>query len=155
MTQGHTTHQRTITMLVVHCTAGHSRETVESIMAGFRRHGWRTPGYHYVIDAAGTAHRLLDERRIANGVKGHNRHAIHIAYTGGIDSRGHATDNRTPAQRSAMTRLLARLKAQYPRAIILGHRDLSPDLDGDGRITPGEWIKECPCFDAAREYATL
>ena len=65
MTQGHTTHPRTITMLVVHCTAGHSRETVESIMAGFRRHGWRNPGYHYVIDAAGTAHRLLDERRIA------------------------------------------------------------------------------------------
>ena len=32
---------------------------------------------------------------------------------------------------------------------LCGHRDLSPDLNGNGEIEPEEWIKECPCFDAA------
>ncbi|MDA5624327.1 N-acetylmuramoyl-L-alanine amidase, partial [Pasteurella multocida] len=31
--------------------------------------------------------------------------------------------------------------------VICGHRDLSPDLNGDGTITPNEWLKDCPCFD--------
>ena len=24
---------------------------------------------------------------------------------------------------------------------------LSPDRNGDGRISPEEWVKECPCFE--------
>jgi hypothetical protein len=35
---------------------------------------------------------------------------------------------------------------------IIGHRDLSPDLDGDGIVEPNEFIKQCPCFDAKVEY---
>jgi N-acetylmuramoyl-L-alanine amidase len=30
---------------------------------------------------------------------------------------------------------------------VCGHRDLSPDLNGDGEIEPEEWIKACPCFE--------
>lgn len=32
---------------------------------------------------------------------------------------------------------------------VCGHRDLSPDLDGDGLIEPHEWLKTCPGFDVA------
>lgn len=28
-----------------------------------------------------------------------------------------------------------------------GHRDFSPDLNGDGVITRNEWLKTCPSFD--------
>ena len=38
--------------------------------------------------------------------------------------------------------------AKYPKATVLGHRDLSPDRDGDGIVEPHEWRKACPCFDA-------
>jgi N-acetylmuramoyl-L-alanine amidase len=38
---------------------------------------------------------------------------------------------------------------------IVGHRDLSPDLDGDGIVEPQEWIKQCPCFDAKEEYKDI
>jgi len=38
---------------------------------------------------------------------------------------------------------------------VKGHRDFSPDKDGDGKITQREWIKECPCFDAIPEYADV
>ena len=35
---------------------------------------------------------------------------------------------------------------------VLGHRDTSPDLDGDGIVEPEEWTKMCPCFDVRAEY---
>ena len=41
--------------------------------------------------------------------------------------------------------------ADYPIREIVGHRDLSPDLDGDGVVEPEEWVKQCPCFDVASE----
>ncbi|MCT8703246.1 N-acetylmuramoyl-L-alanine amidase, partial [Glaesserella parasuis] len=44
-------------------------------------------------------------------------------------------------------RLLRELEAKYPNAKIYGHRDLSPDRNGDGTIAPNEWVKDCPCFD--------
>ena len=39
---------------------------------------------------------------------------------------------------------------KYPNAEVLGHRDLSPDLDKDGIVEPYEWVKSCPCFDVAK-----
>lgn len=30
---------------------------------------------------------------------------------------------------------------------IIGHRDLSPDKNGDGKITSIDWLKTCPGFD--------
>ena len=30
--------------------------------------------------------------------------------------------------------------------------NLSPDLNGNGEIEPEEWIKQCPCFDVAKEF---
>ena len=35
---------------------------------------------------------------------------------------------------------------------VLGHRDPSPDLDGDGIVDPEEWTKLCPCFAVGSEY---
>ena len=33
-----------------------------------------------------------------------------------------------------------------------GHRDLSPDSNGNGEIEPEEWIKQCPCFEVKAEF---
>jgi len=30
---------------------------------------------------------------------------------------------------------------------VYGHRELSPDLNGNGIVEPNEWIKQCPCYD--------
>jgi hypothetical protein len=35
------------------------------------------------------------------------------------------------------------------RISIKGHRDYSPDLNGDGQITRNEWIKDCPNFSVS------
>ena len=82
----------------------------------------------------------------------YHSHSIGICYEGGLDVRGRAKDTRTPEQRSALRLLVHQLLKRFRNNVrICGHRDLSPDLNGDGVIEPEEWIKECPCFEVSRE----
>ena len=146
---------RTIKRIFVHCTATTATATVGSITAAFSQRGWRNPGYHYLISADGTVTQLLGDSGIANGVKGYNRTAIHVAYIGGIDSKGQPIDSRTPSQKQALTTLLTTLRQRYPKAQIMGHRDISPDTNGNGKVDSWERIKECPCFNAIDEYSNI
>lgn len=141
---------RTIKYIVLHCTATAQTATVDSIRKFWRDvKGWKNVGYHWVIKADGEAVKLAEISAVTNGVKGHNANAIHIAYIGGIE-KGKAVDNRTVEQKATQVRLLTELKKKFPNAKILGHRDLSPDLNADGVISPHEWTKECPSFDVAQ-----
>lgn len=146
---------RGIKRIFVHCTAGSQRQTVADLQAEFKRKGWKNPGYHYVIQADGTVKQLLGEQFVSNGVKGYNSTSVNVAYMGGIDADGKAVDNRTDAQRASLLTLLKELKGRYPKAEILGHRDISPDTNGNGIVDPWERIKECPCFNARDEYKDL
>lgn len=85
-------------------------------------------------------------------MKGFNAHSIGLCYEGGLDCRGHPADTRTPAQRATLRQLVTDLELRFPGCRVCGHRDLSPDLNGNGEIEPEEWIKQCPCFDASREF---
>lgn len=89
---------------------------------------------------------------MSNGVQGYNSTSINVAYIGGIDSKGKAVDNRTDAQKASLKKLLKELRGRYPKAQILGHRDISPDTNHNGKVDSWERIKECPCFDAMIEY---
>ena len=88
-------------------------------------------------------------------MKGWNSKLINIAYIGGIDEKGKPVDNRTEAQKKSLVSLLKLLRKSYPDAIIQGHRDFSPDLNHDGKITSNEWVKACPCFYAKEEYKDI
>ena len=72
-------------------------------------------------------------------------------YKGGKDGK----DSRTPEQKETLKNLVKEYKKKYPKATVLGHRDLSPDLNKDGKITPNEWVKICPCFSAITEYKNI
>ena len=87
--------------------------------------------------------------------RGYNRKSIGVCYEGGLLSDGTPSDTRTLEQRGALVLLLRMLRRCYPQARIVGHRDLSPDLNGDGKISPNEWTKLCPCFDAKEAYDQL
>ena len=106
-----------------------------------RRKGWVNPGYHYVVSPDGKITQLLDEDKVSNGVRGYNSETINVAYIGGIDTNGKPTDNRTDAQKASLRSLLKMLHKKYPTAVIQGHRDFSPDLNKDGKITSNEWMK--------------
>jgi N-acetyl-anhydromuramyl-L-alanine amidase AmpD len=129
---------------------------MESLKAEFKQKGWKNPGYHWVIFPNGKIVQMLSEEQVANGVKGYNEHSIHVAWVGGIDStHPKGIDNRTKNQKQALFDLLTKLKLRYRNAQIMGHRDISPDLNHNDVVDPWERIKECPCFDAMIEYMDI
>ncbi|MEI9909784.1 MAG: N-acetylmuramoyl-L-alanine amidase [Bacteroidota bacterium] len=139
---------REIKYLVVHCTATPVTATIESIRRYWKEVlKWKNPGYHYIIKRDGTIESINAEENISNGVAGYNKNAIHISYIGGISENGKPFDNRTDEQKQAMFDKLTEFAKKYPEAIILGHRDFSPDKNGNGIIEYFEWIKGCPAFD--------
>lgn len=147
---------REITHIVVHCSGGSQDATVENIKKYWKEKlGWKQVGYHYIIEPNGKETQLLSIAVPSNGVKGKNAHIVNVCYIGGIDKFGKAVDNRTPQQKEKLLTRLKALKAVFPKAKIVGHRDLSPDLDKDGVIEKHEWIKWCPCFDAVAEYKSI
>lgn len=148
---------RLINLLVVHCSASPNgrRVTSEEIDAwhaarGFHRDprliGYNEPflkhiGYHYVIYAEGPARIGRGEQEVGAHVQGHNANSIGICMVG--------TDAFSPAQWLSLRGLLQGLLKRYPDAAVRGHRDLSPDRNGDGVVQPGEWLKTCPGFDVS------
>lgn len=146
---------RNIKYIAVHCTASSQSWGKMELEQEFKRKGWKNPGYHFVVLKDGRIIQMLEEEKVSNGVKGFNSVSINVAYVGGIDANGKATDNRTQEQKYSLRSLLRILKQKYPKAVIQGHRDFSPDKNGDGKISPSEWIKMCPCFNAKDEYAKL
>lgn len=149
--------KRTITDIVVHCTAtrGWQDFDVEAIRRMHRANGWSDIGYHYIVRLDGTIEAGRDVDIIGAHVEGHNSHSIGIAYVGGLNNNGKATDTRTENQKAALRTLLRDLRELYPKAVIKGHRDYSTDKNGNGIVEPSEWVKECPCLDAKTEYIKL
>lgn len=144
--------KRKITHIFVHCTATLPTATVESIQQGWRNIGWKNPGYHYIIKADGTIVSLQPEGKAANGVKGYNAHAIHVAYIGGLRMLNGTKiyeDTRTLEQIMSLPLILRELRGRYPKAVILGHRSIW------GEYTPEKWHKQCPCFNALKAYADI
>ena len=145
---------RKIKEIIIHCSATKENKdyTVADIDRWHRARGFRKIGYHFVIYRNGDIHVGRSLSEIGAHCKGHNAHSIGICYEGGLDAKGCPKDTRTPEQRSAMHLLVAQLLKRFKNNVcICGHRDLSPDLNGDGVIEPEEWIKECPCFEVRKE----
>lgn len=135
---------RTINEIIVHCSATPDGKdyTVEDIDRWHRQKGWDCIGYHYVIYRDGSIHGGRSEEKIGAHCVGHNRNSIGVCYIGGLATDGKTPkDTRTPAQKTALVKLLRILKQRYPKATIHGHRDFAK--------------KACPSFDATKEYAGL
>ncbi len=136
--------QRQVNLIVVHCTGAPQNQSVETIQNFWKNTlRWKSPGYHKIILPDGKVVQLATPEQITNGVKGFNLKAYHISWIGGQNG----IDNRTEAQKIALENEVRNAKEIFPNAEIVGHRDLSPDLNGDGIITPDEWTKLCPSFE--------
>lgn len=143
---------RTIRKIVVHCAATPATSDIgrKEIDRWHRQRGFLCIGYHYVIRRDGTVEEGRAEDRAGAHVEGHNRDSIGVCLVGGLAADGkHGEDNFTPAQYVSLHAVLRGLHGRYPKAAVMGHRDLSPDRNKDGRITRNEWTKECPSFDVA------
>lgn len=151
-----------IKKIVIHCSATangkpltnfkdiHAPQRIDQMHAerGFKRseeHRQRfnshlkSIGYHFILDVYGAIETGRSPNEMGAHVKGHNQDSLGICLVG--------TDKFTKSQWQGLKNLILELKKTYPHAEIIGHRDLSPDLDGDGIIEPHEWVKLCPCFE--------
>lgn len=133
---------RNINEIIIHCTATPYGRDVSAteIDAWHRERGFAGIGYHFVVRLDGTLQvgRPLD--KAGAHCKGHNAHSIGIAYVGGLDVNGKPADTRTEEQKIVLQSLVCFLCSMHPSIKqIRGHRDYSN--------------KECPCFDAQKEYS--
>lgn len=136
--------KRKITEIIVHCSATSEGRnfTTEDITRWHKAQGWVTIGYHYVVHLDGSVHAGRSMDLAGAHCYGHNKESIGVCYIGGLAADGRTPkDTRTPEQRAALRKLLADLRAKFPKARIYGHRDFA--------------AKACPCFDAKAEYADL
>ncbi|MBQ8989293.1 MAG: N-acetylmuramoyl-L-alanine amidase [Prevotella sp.] len=137
---------RTITMLIIHCSAVRPDQTSSAaqIDTWHRKQGFHLGiGYHYVVRRNGAIEPGRPEWMVGAHCKNHNAHSLGICYEGGLNIRGQPADTRTEAQKAALRWLLRQLHRAYPKALIIGHHDLNPH-------------KACPCIEnVAREYADL
>lgn len=165
-----------IDLIVLHCSAtpngrpiGAGAQTAIDVIdrwhqaRGFQRgtaarsaFNWRLAhvGYHWVIDLDGTAWTGRHPSEVGAHVAGFNGNSLGICLVGGAE----ADARFTPQQWTTLRRLvreqcaehrLAARRPLYPRrgGGVCGHRDLSPDADGDGQVERHEWLKTCPGFD--------
>lgn len=131
---------RDIDKIIVHCSATPECRDISAatIDKWHKERGWSGIGYHFVVKLDGTIEygRMVD--KVGAHCKGHNKSSIGICYIGGCDSDMNAKDTRTPQQIASMLELIRILKKMHPGVEVFGHRDFS--------------TKECPSFDAKKEY---
>ena len=145
--------EREINLIVIHCTA--TRENVDftqkDLLRCHRARGMTMVGYHFYIRKDGFIWSTRPLENIGAHARGFNAHSIGVAYEGGLNAEGQPADTRTQKQKYSMRALIRTLQKDFPGARVCGHRDLSPDLNGNGVIEPTEWLKQCPCFDVATD----
>lgn len=136
--------KRRIDYIVVHSTATHEGQdfTVEQIRRTHKAKGWGDIGYHYVVYRDGTLHLGRDVDLAGVHARNYNAHSIGIVYVGGCEkTSSKAKDTRTQAQKATLRETLEKLRALYPKAKIVGHKNLNATA--------------CPSFDAKTEYRDI
>lgn len=98
-------------------------------------------GYHKLVHLDGSVSLGRDPSEIGAHVTGHNANTLGFCYVGGITKTGKSKDTRTAAQKKTMLALTRDAVGNFGLKKISGHRQYA--------------AKDCPCFDAAAEYAHL
>jgi len=141
---------RKINLIVIHCTASPNGRpmSISQIRKEHMQRGFSDIGYHYVINVDGSIMKGRPEQLVGAHAKDHNANSLGIALVGGLGGPDKLNPGKfTDAQWDSLKTLVVDLSLHFPGMGVTGHRDLSPDLDGDGQIEPSEWIKLCPTFD--------
>jgi len=172
--------KRAIKHIIIHCAATPNLKDIKATaidamhsIRGFKRNrdaiskfnpSMRSIGYHYVIELDGNIAfgRALEE--VGAHVHGSNANSIGVCMIG--------TDKFSDAQWASLKQILitiaCKLSGKSLTTIsqakkefadigvsVKGHRDYSPDLNGDGQITRNEWLKVCPGFSVEEWLKTL
>ena len=128
--------------IVVHCSDTPPSMHVDArvIDRWHRQKGWLMIGYHWVILRDGRVEAGRQPDQPGAHAEGFNDKSIGICLAGGRTEKGTDPDNNfTAEQFSSLRSVIAGSRVLYPKAEVIGHRDL-----------PGV-RKACPSFDV-REW---
>lgn len=164
--------KRTVNTIILHCSASPNNKpfTIKDVDAWHKERNFKRNsqaargynpslkyvGYHYVIERDGTISSGRSLEEVGAHVQGNNSNSIGVCLIG--------TDEYTPEQWESLQTVLIYITAKISGKLvpdmqaaqvilknlgitIKGHRDCSPDLNGDGQITRNEWLKTCPGFE--------
>ena len=116
-----------IEFLIVHCSDTNKDFTVEQIHEMHLSFGWDGIGYHKVIDHHGVVYNGRPEYWIGAHVKGFNKKSLGVCLIG--------KKNFSKKQLTSLKNLLKQWKKNYPKAKVVGHKDVT------------QTSKTCPNFD--------
>ena len=131
--------------ILLHCSATpNSRNTPAEAIVRYHMDtlGWRSCGYHLVIERSGAAVETLAPEAIGAHARGLNGRSFGICLIGGLDDEGCPDAGYTAAQWEALAQSVGHAKRVWPDAEVMGHRDAI------ARGLAGDPPKACPCFDA-------
>lgn len=123
--------------IVVHCSATPAKMDVgaKEIDRWHKERGFLKIGYHFVIRRDGTREKGREINDVGAHVAGFNHKSVGICLVGGMDSNNaEPEDNFTAEQFIALHLTLTEIRADFPTAKIVGHRELDSN-------------KQCPSFD--------
>lgn len=166
--------KRKIRHIIIHCSATPNGrpDTLASIDAGHKARKFKRSsqyvrsynphlkhiGYHRIIMADGTRATGRHLEEIGAHVAGNNSDSIGVLMMGmdkysrvqWLSLRIEIFELTREITGKPITSVEQCLQALKDCGISLkGHRDYSPDLNGNGIIEPREWIKNCPNFSVA------
>lgn len=136
--------------IVIHCADTYASMDIgaKEIDSWHKQNGWDGIGYHFVIRRSGIVEpgRPLDQAltpgwQVRQGVhvSGYNSQSVGVCLVGGKGSDKRPEANFTGPQWAALSTVLDFLKLCFPKAEVVGHRDLDPG-------------KACPCFNVKKWY---
>ena len=89
---------RKILEIIVHCTAtfADQRVTVADIARWHKQRGWKTIGYHYVVDQDGNVFPGRPLEQAGAHCLDHNKNSIGVVYCGGLNAETPAPMRKKP-----------------------------------------------------------
>lgn len=140
---------RHVNKIIIHCSATKEGKDfrAKDINEWHIQRGFKSIGYHFVVDIDGTVEKGRDLEIVGAHCYGYNTDSIGVCYIGGLDEKSKAKDTRNAKQKESLTNLITKLvsdmqKLGNNKITIYGHHDFNKN-------------KECPCFDAKEEYKGL
>ena len=135
-----------IEYIVVHYSAtyDHNDVTDKDIDRMHKARGFNKIGYHYFYRRNGMEEVGRKEWEEGAHVKGHNKNTLGLCWAGGLSNKtgpNVGVKNITPEQEAALISRIKKLKAKWPNAKVVGHRDLGKT--------------QCPGFDVASWWASV
>ena len=130
--------------IAIHCSAtqGKADIGVTEMRRWHRERGFLDVGYHFIIRRNGVIELGREQEAVGAHVEGFNSVSVAICMVGGVDAKVKPEDNFTKDQYDTLLILVKKLMADYPEAIVQGHRDFPKVAKACPSFSVSAWLED-------------